>query len=197
MRASLGERVETALAAIRPTLASHGGDVEQLKISFAGDRGALTWRRRGCAASMPTFHAGVKKAVMEACPEIMEIIQVKGGAGGTRETRPFVSPFSVGDWLAAGTRGDISDYGIRMLDAGGVDVVLFRRGAAVTCFEDACSHVGLGISRGTIIEGVITCPHYGFRYDRATGECLTTPVVRSRSHDERVRDDNVTIRHVG
>jgi Fe-S cluster biogenesis protein NfuA/nitrite reductase/ring-hydroxylating ferredoxin subunit len=196
IRASLGERVETALAGIRPMLASHGGDVELVKIAPPAIEVRFLGACDGCAASMLTFHAGVKKAVMDACPEVTEVIQVKG-AGGSNGASHFVSPFAAGEWLAAGTLRDIPDDGIRTFAAGGVDVILFRRGALVTCFEDVCSHVGLGISAGTVSDGVITCPHHGFRYDLATGECLTAPVVRLRSHDVRVSDDNVAIRLAG
>jgi Fe-S cluster biogenesis protein NfuA len=151
IRAGLGERVETALAGIRPMLASHGGDVELEKIAPPAIEVRFLGACDGCAASMLTFHAGVKKAVMDACLEITDVIQVKeaGGAGS------FVSPFAAGGWLPAGTFQEIPDGSIRTLDAGGADVILFRRGSAVTCFQDACSHLGLGISMGTINNRVL------------------------------------------
>ena len=75
----------------------------------AGDR----WRRpsievrflgacNGCPASTLTFHAGVKKAVEDACAEITEVVQAKGIGGGESGVN-FVSPFALhakGDWLA-------------------------------------------------------------------------------------------------
>jgi Fe-S cluster biogenesis protein NfuA/nitrite reductase/ring-hydroxylating ferredoxin subunit len=197
IRASLGERIEAALAGIRPMLASHGGDVELVKIAPPAIEVRFLGACDGCAASMLTFHAGVKKAVMDACPEITNVIQVKGTGGGTGETARFVSPFADGNWLPAGTLEEIPDGGIRTLEAGGVDVILFRRGSTVTSFQDSCSHLSLGISTGEITDGVITCPHHGFRYDLATGECLTAPVVRLRMHDVRVADGNVEIKAAG
>jgi Fe-S cluster biogenesis protein NfuA/nitrite reductase/ring-hydroxylating ferredoxin subunit len=196
IRASLGERVETALAGIRPMLASHGGDVELVEIAPPAIEVRFLGACDGCAASMLTFHAGVKKAVMDACPEITEVIQVKG-AGGAGVTTSFVSPFAGGNWLSAGTFMEIPEGGVRTFDAGGVDVILFRRGATVTCFEDSCSHLSLSIATGAIMEGVITCPHHGFRYDLASGECLTAPVVRLRSHEVRITGDNVEIKLAG
>jgi nitrite reductase/ring-hydroxylating ferredoxin subunit/Fe-S cluster biogenesis protein NfuA len=193
IRAGLGERVETALAGIRPMLATHGGDVELVTIAPPAIEVRFLGACDGCAASMLTFHAGVKKAVMDACPEITNVIQVKG-AGGAVPTASFVSPFAGGGWLPAGTLVEIPEGGIRTLDVGGVDVILYRRGSTATCFQDACSHLGLGISTGTIRDGVITCPHHGFRYDLATGECLTAPVVRLRSQQVRVTGDHVDIK---
>jgi Fe-S cluster biogenesis protein NfuA/nitrite reductase/ring-hydroxylating ferredoxin subunit len=197
IKAGLGERIETALAGIRPVLASHGGDVELVKIAPPAIDVRFLGACDGCAASTLTFHAGVRKAVMDACPEITDVIQVKGTGGGTAEAARFVSPFADGNWLAAGTLQDIPDGGIRTFDAGGVDVILHRRGATMTCFEDSCSHLSLGISAGKITEGVITCPHHGFRYDLATGDCLTAPVVRLRAHSVRVVGDAVEVRLAG
>ncbi|MBO0750990.1 MAG: NifU family protein [Bradyrhizobiaceae bacterium] len=196
IRASLGERVEAALTSIRPVLASHGGDVELVKIAPPAIEVRFLGACDGCAASMLTFHAGVKKAVMDACPEITEVIQIKG-TSGTAAAGHVVSPFAGGTWLAAGTLEDIPEGGVRRFGAGGVDVLLFRRGTAVTCFEDACSHLGLGLGGGTIADGVITCPHHGFRYDLATGACLTAPVVRLRSLEVHVSGDKVEIRLAG
>jgi Fe-S cluster biogenesis protein NfuA/nitrite reductase/ring-hydroxylating ferredoxin subunit len=198
IKAGLGERVETALAGIRPMLASHGGDVELVKIAPPAIEVRFLGACDGCAASMLTFHAGVKKAVMDACPEITEIIQVKGAGGaGALATASFVSPFADGGWLPAGTLQEIPEGGIRTIEAGGVDVILYRCGTNVTCFQDACSHLGLAIGTGTIRDGVITCPHHGFRYNLATGECLTAPVVRLRSQDIRVTGDRVDVRLAG
>jgi Fe-S cluster biogenesis protein NfuA/nitrite reductase/ring-hydroxylating ferredoxin subunit len=196
IKAGLGERVETALAGIRPMLATHGGDVELVKIAPPAIEVRFLGACDGCAASMLTFHAGVKKAVMDACPEITEVIQVKG-AGGAVATASFVSPFAGGGWLPAGTLTEIPEGSIRTLDVGGVDVILFRRGSTVTCFQDACSHLGLGISTGTIRDGIITCPHHGFRYDLATGECLTAPVVRLRSQHVCVTGNRVDVKLAG
>jgi Fe-S cluster biogenesis protein NfuA/nitrite reductase/ring-hydroxylating ferredoxin subunit len=196
IRAGLGERIETALAGIRPMLASHGGDVELVKIAPPAIEVRFLGACDGCAASMLTFHAGVKKAVMDACPEITDVVQVKG-TSTAGETVSFVSPFAAGHWLPAGTLDEIPDGGVRTLDAGGVDVFLFRRGETVTCFQDACSHLGLGLATGMIMEGIITCPHHGFRYGLATGDCLTAPVVRLRAHDVRVTDGRVEIRLAG
>jgi nitrite reductase/ring-hydroxylating ferredoxin subunit/Fe-S cluster biogenesis protein NfuA len=197
IKAGLGERVEAALAGIRPMLATHGGDVELVKIAPPAIAVRFLGACDGCAASMLTFHAGVKKVVMDACPEITEIIQLKG-AGGAVATANFVSPFaSGGNWLTASTLREIPEGGVRTFDAGGVDVILYRCGSDVTCFQDACSHLGLGISTGAIRDGVLTCPHHGFRYNLVNGECLTAPVVRLRSYDVRVTGDTVEIRLAG
>jgi nitrite reductase/ring-hydroxylating ferredoxin subunit len=73
-------------------------------------------------------------------------------------------------------------------------VILFRRGAVVTCFEDACAHLGLELGSGEVADGIVTCPHHGFQYDLASGECLTAPEVQLQSHAVKVTGVRVEVR---
>jgi nitrite reductase/ring-hydroxylating ferredoxin subunit/Fe-S cluster biogenesis protein NfuA len=197
VKPSLNERVEAALASIRPMLAAHGGDVVLLRIAPPAIEVQFTGSCDGCAASTLTFHAGVKKAVQEACPEITEVIQVKASAAAQSGDVRFVSPFALdggGTWLPACHLSELPEEELHARSLGGERVVLFRRGAVVTCFQDACAHLGLAIREGTVKDGILTCPHHGFRYDLASGECLTAPEVQLQPHAVRVVEDRVEVR---
>ena len=76
----------------------------------------------------------------------------------------------------------------------GENIILSRVGVAITCFQDACAHLGYAISGGEVDGGLVTCPHHGFRYDLASGECLTAPEVQLRSHAVRLVGDRVEVR---
>ena len=194
IKASLAERVEVALAGIRPMLASHGGDVELLEIAPPRIEVRFIGACDGCPASALTFHEGVKKAIEEACPEITEVVQVKGSGKGSVN---FVSPFAInsGDgWLDAGLITDIPDGGVRGLTLGGEKVLLSRQGKVVTCFQNACAHLGFALDDGEVEGGIITCPYHGFRYDLASGECLTAPEVQLQPHAVRVIGSRVEVR---
>jgi Fe-S cluster biogenesis protein NfuA len=95
IKPSLSERVETALAGVRPMLASHGGNVELVGIAPPEVAVRFTGSCDGCAASALTFHAGVKQAIATACPEITDIRQVKGRSTGSAGAS-FTSPFAAG-----------------------------------------------------------------------------------------------------
>ena len=196
VKASVSERVETALESIRPMLASHGGDVELVKVAPPAIDVRFLGACNGCPASALTFHAGVKKAVQEACPEITEIRQVKGLGGGDASVN-FISPFALGakgNWLPAGTVSDIPEGGLRASEIGGEKVILSRQGSIVTCFQNSCAHLGMTIDAGAVDNGIITCPHHGFQYDLASGECLTAPEVQLQSHAVRVIGRRVEVR---
>ena len=78
LKPSIAERVEAALESVRPVLAEHGGNVELVRV----DPPAASIRFLGacthCPASALTIDAAVKTAVKAACPEITEIVQVRG-----------------------------------------------------------------------------------------------------------------------
>ncbi len=82
----------------------------------------------------------------------------------------------------------------RSTEIGGEKVLLSRNGAVVTCFQNACAHLGLPIDDGEIEDGIITCPHHDFQYDLASGECLTAPEVQLQSHAVRVIGHRVEVR---
>lgn len=69
---ALAQRVEDALAQVRPLLASHGGDVELLDID--PDANAVRLRLlgscEGCPSSAVTLQMAVERAITEAAPEI-------------------------------------------------------------------------------------------------------------------------------
>jgi nitrite reductase/ring-hydroxylating ferredoxin subunit/Fe-S cluster biogenesis protein NfuA len=197
LKPSLAERIEVALAGIRPMLASHGGDVELIKLAPPAIEVRFLGACDGCPASQLTFHAGVKKAVEDACPEITEVRQVKGSGVVNENAVHFVSPFAnqaASDWLDAGMLDDIPEGGVRSRTIGNEKVLLSRRGTMVTCFQNACAHLGFPIHDGDVADGIITCPHHGFQYDLSSGECLTAPEVALQSHAVRVTGDKVEVR---
>ena len=202
VKASLQERVEDALDSVRPMLASHGGDVElvgveapdSVKVRFLG-------ACDGCPASQLTFIAGVKQAIQERCPGIENIEEVRGLAHAPAADKDklvrFVSPFALGvegDWLQAAALDDIPEGGVLQREIRGQDLLLSRNGAVVSAFQNACAHLGMPLDGGEAADGVLTCPHHGFRYLLESGECLTAPEVQLEPHAVRVIGNRVEVR---
>ncbi len=197
---SLQERIERALASIRPMLASHGGDVEfaafvppdAVEVRFLGNCDH-------CPSSTLTFVAGVKQAIEEHCPEIKQVRQVKG-AGAAKAAVDFVSPFAArrdGGWLYAATLAEIPEQGVKACAVKGAPLIFSRLGELVTCFRDACAHLGSPISGGAVAQGRIICPRHGFEYDLMSGECLTAPQAQLQPIALRVMGGRVEIRLEG
>lgn len=71
------EKVEAALAKIRPALQADGGDVELVGV----DDGVVSVTLKGACASCPvatmTLKAGIERVLKEEVPEVKEVVAVE------------------------------------------------------------------------------------------------------------------------
>jgi Fe-S cluster biogenesis protein NfuA/nitrite reductase/ring-hydroxylating ferredoxin subunit len=196
------ERVRQALEEVRPSLHTHGGDIELVAIRMPDTvEVRLLGACHGCPASGQTLAEGVEKAIRQHCPEIVHIRQVSRGpsqaAGSSGEGVHFISPFALHaslGWVDAGELDAIPEGAIRECVIKERSVLLSRNGTAVSCFDNACAHLGMPLDAGEIDAGIITCRYHGFRYLLATGECLTAPEVQLKTHAVRVIGQRVQVR---
>lgn len=197
IRASLQERVEAALQSVRPSLASHGGDVELVSVTPPdGVAIRLVGSCDGCSSAELTLSAGVEKAIREHCPEIRHIERAKHGAGG-HSGIGYISPFAASEesgWVHAAKLREIPDGGVLPVVVGGRSVLLTRTAERVGCFDNACAHLGMPLDLAEVSNGVLTCRHHGFQFLIESGECLTVPEVQLQTHAARVRGDDVDVR---
>ena len=203
VKPSLHERIELALATVRPMLASHGGDVELVRVEPPDTvEIRLLGACDGCPASSLTLSAGVEKAIEEHCPEIIHIRQAKGQLHRPVDARGeapvhFVSPFAHNEdsgWLPACELSAVPEGGVVSLDVTGEPLLLGRLGERVVCYRNACAHLGMPLDMAEVREGILTCPHHGFQYALESGECLTVPEVQLQTHAVRVRGNQVEVK---
>jgi len=134
VKPSLPERVEHALAAVRPQLASHGGDVVLVRIAPPVVFVRLTGACDGCASSATTLYAGVKQAVLDACPELTDVVQADARTAAAGVAAP-VSPFAataLGVWRYVCELGELIDGGVRAFAIGDHRILVARRAASST-----------------------------------------------------------------
>ncbi|HIC79916.1 MAG TPA: hypothetical protein EYH07_07015 [Kiloniellaceae bacterium] len=196
LKPSLFERVDAALDTIRPTLAGHGGDVELVRVEPPLAEVRFLGACDGCPASMLTFYAGVKKAIQDHVPEITEVKQAKGLGGGGGEAVHFTSPFAAQQtdgWREAAALAELPDGATKVVEVAGHSLLLSRFGDKVTCFENACAHMGMPLDGGEIADGLITCPYHAFQYSLESGECLTAPEVQLQPQGVRVVGERIEV----
>ena len=71
------EKVEAALAKIRPSLNADGGDVKLIDVSDDGVvKVQLTGACGGCPMSQMTLKMGIEKMLREEIPELKEVVGV-------------------------------------------------------------------------------------------------------------------------
>ncbi len=198
----LQPRVEKALAAVRPMLQGHGGDVELVAIKPPDTVAVrLVGSCHGCPASSQTLTEGIEKSIKEYCPEIQHINQVSRGRPETETNGDqklyYISPFATNakeKWLDACGVLDIPEFGVIERKVKERSVLLHRQGDMVSCVDNVCAHLGMPLEMGEIRDGVITCPYHGFQYLLETGECMTVPEVQLKVHAVRVVGNTVEVR---
>lgn len=70
------EKVEAALAEVRPALQADGGGVELIDIKDGVVRVKLTGACGGCPMSTMTLKAGIERVLKERVPEIKKVVAV-------------------------------------------------------------------------------------------------------------------------
>lgn len=204
-------RVAEALDAVRPSLESHGGDVELVAVEPPEVRVRLLGSCVGCPASSVTLVEGVEQAIKERCPEIERVVSVSAsavtrGRGGDAaaaagpEPGGLISPFALvrdAGWSDAGAVAGLEVGRMRTVELDEVGSVLLARvGDAVKAYVNACAHLGMPLDGGALEDGgrTLVCPYHGFRYSLDGGECLTAPEVALSPVEVRVRDGRVFVR---
>jgi Fe-S cluster biogenesis protein NfuA len=70
------EKVEAALAKIRPALQADGGDVELVDVSDGVVKLKLKGACAGCPMSTMTLKMGIEQVLKKQIPEVKEVVSV-------------------------------------------------------------------------------------------------------------------------
>ena len=70
------EKVEGALAKIRPALQADGGDVELVDVEEGVVKVKLTGACAGCPVSTMTLKMGIERLLKEEIPDVKEVVSV-------------------------------------------------------------------------------------------------------------------------
>jgi nitrite reductase/ring-hydroxylating ferredoxin subunit len=101
-------------------------------------------------------------------------------------------------WLRAGAIDDFPPGELRVLRlAGRVFGVRREPDGGWFAVELSCRHQGGDLSAGRREGSIATCPRHGWRYDLATGACLTHPLRPLRALAVDVAAGRVRIRTAG
>ena len=185
-----------ALERVRPTLASHGGDVELDRIEEGVAHVRLHGACNGCSMSAVTLRDSVEEALRAGVPGLVGVEVVPGDPQTTviplesltvrppdaDEARREAEVLRASGWCPAGRDEELLDGTVRpvslsTLDGTQVDAIVVRAGGEPAAYVNACAHQGRPLDGALVdaTEGTLTCPWHGLCYDAASGECLTLP----------------------
>lgn len=88
---------------------------------------------------------------------------------------------------------DLPDGHGWLVEVGGEEIALFRRGDRVDAIENACPHRGAALAFGDVRGGMVYCPLHAWGFELATGACPEFPGAAVRSYPVRVEGDDVFV----
>jgi Fe-S cluster biogenesis protein NfuA len=74
--ANMKEKVEAALARVRPMLLADGGDVQLVDVTDGVVKVKLTGACGGCPMATMTLKGGIERALKEEVPDVKEVVAV-------------------------------------------------------------------------------------------------------------------------
>lgn len=99
------------------------------------------------------------------------------------------------EWTATVLAGELEDGQPKKVSAGGIDVLLVRRGERVLALSNACTHRGAPLSDGELDGDCVTCPWHGSQFDLEDGSVLRGPATGPQPvWETRVAQGRVEVR---
>jgi Fe-S cluster biogenesis protein NfuA len=188
-------RVQRALDEVRPYLGSHAGGVEYLGVTDGVARLRLQGSCDGCPSSTVTVQLAIEGAVLNAAPEISEVV-VEGmtkapeptllqigrrpdhGQPGVLADGPTAAGSGGDGWITLPNIGPPSSRPVIASAAGTTVLVCAVRGT-LYAYRDACAGCGSSLADGVLEREQLTCPSCGARYNvRLAGQSLGDDELR-------------------
>ena len=95
--------------------------------------------------------------------------------------------------VKAGRIHDIEDGRGRVVEVGGREIALFRKGERVYALDNVCPHRGAALAFGDVREDTVFCPLHAWPFQLETGECPEFPDVCVQAFDVRVEGGDVVM----
>jgi Fe-S cluster biogenesis protein NfuA len=176
------ERVQQALDRVRPYLGSHAGGVQYLGVIDGIAKLRLEGSCNGCPSSTVTVKLAIEGAVLEAAPEVAEVVV----EGITTVPEPALlqigkrppdggEPGPDSGWVQLPAMGPPSSRPV-IAAAGEVSVLVCAVRGTLYAYRDACAACGSSMADGLLEREELTCPACGTRYNvRLAGQGLDDP----------------------
>jgi Fe-S cluster biogenesis protein NfuA/nitrite reductase/ring-hydroxylating ferredoxin subunit len=162
----LRTRVQEALDGVRPYLGSHGGDVELLGVEDGVARLRMSGSCDGCPSSVVTLKLAIEEAVLQAAPEIENVIAEGGdepGAAGPKLLQ--IESRVAARWMSAGPVEQLEDHAPVVRQVAGESVLLLSLEGTPYAYARACPACGVGLEDAGLDGSELACRGCGARFD--------------------------------
>jgi Fe-S cluster biogenesis protein NfuA/nitrite reductase/ring-hydroxylating ferredoxin subunit len=173
----LDTRIQRALDGVRPYLGSHAGGVTYTGVDRLGVvQLTLEGNCNGCASSAVTVQLAIEKAILDAAPETAgvhvegvvepkaagpKLMQIGRRAPEAPSHSPAI-PLDADGWAKIPAAPTVA--AVRVLNLGGVKVLVCRGGDSLYAYRDGCPECGATLADATLAEDVLSCAACQRRY---------------------------------
>jgi Fe-S cluster biogenesis protein NfuA len=175
-----GARVQRALDRVRPYLGSHAGGVQYLGVTDGVARLRLEGSCHGCPSSTVTVRLAIEGAVLDAAPEVSEVL-VEGMSAPPEPSllqigkRPRDGADDGTGWITLPGIGPPSSRPV-IAAAGDTSVLVCSVRGTLYAYRDACAACGVSLGAGALDRELLTCASCGTRYNvRLAGQGADDP----------------------
>jgi Fe-S cluster biogenesis protein NfuA/nitrite reductase/ring-hydroxylating ferredoxin subunit len=170
---SLEDRVQQALAKVRPYLQSHGGNVEVVSIMDGVVRLRLQGSCQSCPASAMTLKYAVEDAIYEVAPDVTAVMAVGN------EERPKAASFipitelaltdtptsDQAKWHDVDGLTALAERSVERRQVNGRSLLITRLDENLYAYADTCPHCHQLLTSARVEGTTLACPHCGQTYD--------------------------------
>ncbi|MBX9604563.1 MAG: NifU family protein [Bryobacteraceae bacterium] len=201
VRADLRTRVSRVLHMVRPYMQSHGGDVELVDVDETTVVVKLAGSCNGCSLSAVTLRDTVEQAIKQHLPQIQSVEvapnEPEKATLGFVPLDSLTTPLKVeAGWAMGPLVSEVSGAELARWDHESVSVLIVQYQGEFHAYRNECAHLGMPLDGGRLDleSGILTCPWHGFRFDCASGECITAPEAQLEALPLRVERGRILVR---
>ena len=175
-------RVQRALDQVRPYLGSHAGGVEYLGVTDGVAKLRLEGSCHGCPSSTVTVRLAIEGAVMNAAPEVAEVVV----EGMTEPPEPALlqigrrpeTASALDGWITLPSIGPPSSRPV-LVSAAGTPVLVCAVRGTLYAYRDACAVCASSLADGALDREQLACPRCGTRFNvRLAGQGVDDTALR-------------------
>jgi nitrite reductase/ring-hydroxylating ferredoxin subunit/Fe-S cluster biogenesis protein NfuA len=201
MAQPLETRIENALEIAREQLKIYGADVELVEVKNSVAKLRLLGGASTANVSTTILKAEIEHALHEHTPDLLNV-EYEDLIAPSRPPklvqilpRQSIQDRSSKEFFMPIIRADqIPDNGLRVVETGGINLLLCNVAGTIYTFQNACAVGNLPLDESLLEEGVLTCPCHGYQFDvRQKGRCLTDPNLRLESLPMKVENEVVKV----
>ncbi|GAM10482.1 3-phenylpropionate/cinnamic acid dioxygenase ferredoxin subunit [Geobacter sp. OR-1] len=89
---------------------------------------------------------------------------------------------------------DIPNWGKKVVELNGVQVVFVNVKGEIFACENECPHQGSPLNAGIVKDGpTLSCPRHGYKFNLRTGACIDYPEFLLKTYPVKIDGDDVYV----